>query len=269
MGRRSGGNATVLASEPGRAVPVDGDRRVVEIRVGPSHQTQDGCRTLESLREYRGRRPSSSNVKEFYNTTLERWLKKESIRHFSTLGDAKASIVERFNRTLKSRLYRYFTAANTTQYLDILPSLVQRYNEDVNRSIGMAPKNVTVKNEAEVWQRLYGQVTKTRRRGRLKAGDKVRLSERVKTFKKAYLPQWTEEVFRIQRVIQGPVLMYKVEEFDGTPVKGTFYAEDLQKVTVDDDMLWRVEKVLKRRRGQMLVRWKGWPSKYDSWIKAA
>ena len=40
-------------------------------------------------------------------------------------------------------------------------------------------------------------------------------------------------------------------------------------VTVDDDMLWRVEKVLKRRRGQMLVRWKGWPSKYDSWIKAS
>ena len=64
------------------------------------------------------------------------------------------------------------------------------------------------------------------------------------------------------------MLMYKVEEFDGTPVKGTFYTEDLQKVTVDDDMLWRIEKVLKRRRGQMLVRWKGWPSKYDSWIKA-
>ena len=140
---------------------------------------------------------------------------------------------------------------------------------DLHRSIGMAPKDVTVKNEAEVWQRLYGQVTKTRRRGRLKAGDKVRLSKRVKTFKKGYLPQWTEEVFRIQRVIQGPVLMYKVEEFGGTPVKGTFYAEDLQKVTVDDDMLWRVEKVLKRRRGQMLVRWKGWPAKYDSWIKAS
>ena len=177
--------------------------------------------------------------------------------------------MERFNRTLKSRLYRYFTAASTTQYLDISPSLVQRYNDDVHRSIGMVPKDVTVKNEAEVWQRLYGQVTKTRRRGRLKEGDKVRLSERVKTFKKGNLPQWAEEVFRIQRVIQGPVLMYKVEEFDGTPVKGTFYAEDIQKVTVDNDMLWRVEKVLKRRRGQMLVHWKGLPAKYDSWIKAS
>ena len=47
--------------------------------------------------------------------------------------------------------------------------------------------------------------------------------------------------------------MYKFEEFDGTPGKGTFYTEDLQKVMVDDKMLWRVEKVLKPRRGQMLV----------------
>ena len=196
-----------------------------------------------------GRRPQTLQTdkgKEFYNATVQRWLKQEGIRHFSTLGDAKASIVERFNRTLKPRLYRYFMAANTTRYVDILPCLVQRYNEDVHRSIGMAPRDVNVSNEAEVRQRLYGQVTKTRRRGRLKVGDKVRLSERVKTFKKGYLPQWTEEVFWIRRVMQGPVLMYKVDEFDGTPVKGTFYAEDLQKVTVDDDMLWRVEKVLKR-----------------------
>ena len=104
-----------------------------------------------------GRRPQTLQTdkgKEFYNATLQRWLKKEGIHYFSTLGDAKASVVERFNGTLKLRLYRYFTAANTTEYVDILPSLVQRYNEDVHRSIGMAPKDVNVKNKAEVWQRL-------------------------------------------------------------------------------------------------------------------
>ena len=104
MGRRSSGNATVLASEPGCAVPVDGDRRVVEIRVGLSHQTQL-LKAFESI-VAEGRHPQTLQTdkgKEFYNTTLQRWLKKEDIRHFSTLGDAKASIVERFNRTLKSR----------------------------------------------------------------------------------------------------------------------------------------------------------------------
>ena len=47
-----------------------------------------------------GRRPQTDKGKEFYNATLQRWLKKEGIQHFSTLGDAKASIVERFNRTV-------------------------------------------------------------------------------------------------------------------------------------------------------------------------
>lgn len=77
-------------------------------------------------------------VKEFYNATIQRWWKNEAIHHFSTLGDAKALIVEQFNRMLKSQLYRYFRAANTIQYVDILLSLVQRYIEDVHCSIGVA-----------------------------------------------------------------------------------------------------------------------------------
>ena len=59
---------------------------------------------------------------------------------------------------------------------------------------------------------------------------------------------------------------YKVEEFDGTLVQGTFYEPELQRVTVDDDTLWRIEKVLKRRGDQWYVQWKGWPRKYNGWI---
>ena len=106
MGRRSSGNATVLASEPGRAVPVDGDRRVVAwVRPIKRKTGAELLKAFESI-VAEGRRPQTLQTdkgKEFYNTTLQRWLKKEDIRHFSTLGDAKASIVERFNRTLKSR----------------------------------------------------------------------------------------------------------------------------------------------------------------------
>ena len=65
---------------------------------------------------------------------------------------------------------------------------------------------------------------------------------------------------------KGPLPLYKVVEWDGTPIEGTFYEQDLQKVQVDDHSLFRVDKVLKRKKRQVLVRWKGWPSKYDSWI---
>ena len=63
-----------------------------------------------------GRRPQrlqTDRGKEFYNRTFQQWAQKHGIHHFSTDGDAKAALVERFNRTLKERLYRYFTAANT------------------------------------------------------------------------------------------------------------------------------------------------------------
>ena len=82
------------------------------------------------------------------------------------------------------------------------------------------------------------------------------------------MPSWTE-VFIVTHVRSRPLPTYRVSEWDGTPIKGTFYIQDVQKVDVDDNSLFRVEKVLKRKHGQVLVRWKGWPSKYDSWIDAA
>ena len=202
--------------------------------------------------------------KEFYNRTFQRWVDEQGIHHFSTEGDAKASVVERFNRTLKERLYRYFTAANTLRFDDVLPELVQGYNATRHRSIGMAPQDVTWDNEEAVWKRLYGQRLKSQKKPQFKVGDRVRLNKIHRTFEKGYLPGWTEEVFVVHRVIPGPVPTYEIHEWDDTPVQGTFYEEDLQKVHVSD--VFRIEKVLKRQKDRWLVKWKGWPDKYNSWI---
>ena len=70
----------------------------------------------------------------------------------------------------------------------------------------------------------------------------------------------------MRRVRHGPVPIYKIQEWDGTPVEKTFYQEDLQEVHVPDNALFRVEKVLRKQGPNVLVRWKDWPRKYDSWI---
>jgi len=194
------------------------------------------------------RRPNrlqTDRGKEFYNRTFQRWLEEQGIQHFSTEGDAKASVVERFNRTLKERLYRYFTAANTLRFDDVLPDLVQGYNGTRHRSIGMAPQDVTWDNEEAVWKRLYGPRLKGKKKPQFKVGDRVRLNKIHRTFAKGYLPGWTEEVFVVHRVVPGPVPTYKIREWDDTPVDGTFYEADLQKVHVPDQALFRIEKVLK------------------------
>lgn len=205
---------------------------------------------------------------EFFNKRVQAWFKKNKWHHFVTRGDPKASLVERWHRTLKQRMFRYFTAKNTLKWIDVLPDLVVAYNETYHRSIGMAPLDVNADNEEQVWMRLYKARLKPSRvkKPTLKVGDKVRLQKKHRPFKKGYLPGWTEEVFSVSGIKKGPLPLYKVVEWDGTPIQGTFYEQDLQKVVVDDQSLFRVEKVLKRQKGRALVRWKGWPSKYDSWI---
>ena len=214
------------------------------------------------------RRLQADDGKEFYNKTFQALMKRKDIVHFSTFGDTKASVVKRFNRTLKERLYRYFTVKNTLKYLPVLKDLVMGYNRSYHRSIKMAPDQVTVKNEEQVWKNLYAKrLTGKRSKPKLKKGDRVRLNKKYRIFKKGYLPGWTEEVFVVGRVVKGLVPTYKINEWDGTPVEGTFDNEDLQKVTVKDDDLFRVEKIVKRKGDKVLVRWKGWPDKYDSWIE--
>ena len=153
-------------------------------------------------------------------------------------------------------MYRYFTARNTYRYVDALPALVQGYNVTKHRSIGMPPRDVTWANQHQVWQRLYGTRLARCVRPKWKAGDRVRLQKQHRPFEKGYLPGWTEEVFLIDRAVPGPVVTYKIKEWDGTPVKGTFCEQDVQKVDVPHDALFPVEKVLQRRRQEVNVRWK-------------
>ena len=87
-------------------------------------------------------------------------------------------------------------------------------------------------------------------------GDRVRLNKIHRTFEKGFLPGWTEEVFVVHCVVPGVVPTYKIREWDDTPVKGTFYEADLQKVHVSNEALFlskrylRVKKVKCRSSGK-------------------
>ena len=197
-----------------------------------------------------GRKPinfQTDDGKEFYNKTFQDLMKQKGIHHFSTRGDTKASVVERFKRTSKERLYRYFTVQNTLNFVPVLQDLVKEYNRSYHRSIKMAPDQVTLAKNEDVWETLYGKKRGKFKKPQLKVGDRARLKKKFRQFKKGYLPGWTEEVFVIRSVRSGKIPTYKVEEWDGTSVDGTFYAQDLQKVTVEDDDLFRVEKIVKRK----------------------
>ena len=73
-------------------------------------------------------------------------------------------------------------------------------------------------------------------------------------------------MFVVRKVLPVMTTTNKMEEFDDTPLQGTFYAWDLQKLQLDESSYFRVEKVLKRQKDKLYVKWKGYPAKYNSWI---
>ena len=110
-----------------------------------------------------GRKPRkihSDRGSEFTNRAFQSLLKKKNIGFYHTYNDTKAGIVERFNRTLKQRMYRYFTHKGTLKYLDVLPDIVSTYNKFYQRSIKRTPASVHKSNEKTVWLTLYGKPPK-------------------------------------------------------------------------------------------------------------
>jgi hypothetical protein len=66
--------------------------------------------------------------------------------------DVKCVIVERFNRTLTFKLYKWFTWKNTHRYVDVLEKFVSGYA--VHSSTGMAPSLVSYKDVLRIWERM-------------------------------------------------------------------------------------------------------------------
>ena len=123
---------------------------------------------------------------EFYNAKVQAFFKKQGVNHFSTHGDPHGSVLERWNRTLKTNMFRYFTAHNTLKYIVVLPALVKTHNHTFHRSIQEKPDNVSSKNQTEIWYRLYGTKKEIKvKKPQCQAGDKVRLNKNFAHLKKA------------------------------------------------------------------------------------
>ena len=126
--------------------------------------------------------------KEFLNATFQRRLADLGIQFYiSQNEDIKASVVERFNRTFKTKMWKYFTHRNTARYLDILDDLLYSYNRTRHRTIGCAPIEVTKENESSIRERMYGKEVINKSSAKFKVGDKARISKTRRAFDKGYL----------------------------------------------------------------------------------
>ena len=205
---------------------------------------------------------------EFYNQKFKKLLEDHNIKMYHTFNQGKAVVVERFNRTLKGKMFRYFSANNTYNYISVLPQLVEQYNNTKHSSIGMKPVEASKpSNENTVYLNLYPQTkgTKSRKTPKFKLEDKVRISKKKGTFEKGYTPNWTEEVFTISSIQYTDPITYKITDLNNELIEGSFYEPELQKT---EQETYRIEKIIRRdkKNKRVFVKWKGYSDDFNSWI---
>ena len=139
---------------------------------------------------------------EFTNRIFQKFLNEHDVHFFTTYNEeTKANIVERFNRTLKTKMWKYFTYRETLPYVDVLSDMVASYNHTVHRTIGIPPTEVTWANQTTVFMRLCGRKGSTKS-FKFSPGDRVQLSKANRRFKKGYLLNWTEELLTVVKCIE-------------------------------------------------------------------
>ena len=203
---------------------------------------------------------------EFYNKQVQDLLNENDIKLYSTNNsEIKSSVVERFNRTFKNMMFKKFTENNNTIFYNIIDDLVNEYNNKYHSTIKMSPIEGSKKINEKKIKNIYN-FDKTKKTGKFKIGDRVRLSLEKNIFEKSYEANWTEEIFEIYDIKYSNVPYYYLKDLNGEKIDGSFYEQELQKTNFKKDDLYIIEKVLKTKNDKAYIKWRNYDSSFNSWV---
>lgn len=225
---------------------------------------------------YRPSNLQTDEGKEFTNIRVQKLLKANLVHFYLAKNEViKCAVVERFQRTLMTRISKYFTSKGHHRYIDVLHEFISSYNNTYHRTIRMTPSQATVAETSVVFMNLYGYKNERdmlrdeyKRNPKHEVGTSVRVPKLKNIFEKGYRQTFTDEIFKIDSQNtsqQEPV--YKLKDHRGKVIPGTFYEKEVQKVAANN--LYRVEVLGKRKRGrvtQIRVRYINFPEVQPEWI---
>ena len=162
---------------------------------------------------------------EFYNNVFEKWLSDNDINMYSMYNEGKSEVAERFIRTLKNKLNKHMTATGKNVYYDVLDDVVNKYNNAKHSTIKMKP--IDVKNNKK---RVYID-EHNEKDSKFKVGDRVRISRYKNVFAKGYTPNWSSEIFIVDKINDTVPYTYNLKDLNDEEIIGSFYDKELQKTT--------------------------------------
>lgn len=180
--------------------------------------------TFESIKMY----PAflvTDRGKEFLNSQVNKYLKSRRINLIHPESEIKCAMVERFNRTWKTRLYKYLTHAKTNKWIDAGRKITTAINNSRHRMTGYTPTQVF--RGEEIPKDAVREQTK--RQPKYKVGLLVRMSRTDSVFRKGYRSGWTEEAFQIVEALEGNPPVYRLVDMNGEEISGVIYEPEIVK----------------------------------------
>ena len=206
---------------------------------------------------------------EFYNKDFKSWATKNKITIYSTYGESKSVVVERFIRTLKELITRKFSSTQSRDWVKILPGVLKYYNNKYHTTIKMSPTEASdPMNEVQVYNNVNHEEKVKKKKPKFKVGDQVRISVVKGKFEKGYTPNFSYEVYTVSKVLDTNPITYKLVDYNEDAISGSFYENEMLKTKHPEH--YEVEAILEtRKRGnkkEHLVKFYGWDKKFSEWI---
>lgn len=227
-------------------------------------------RQMIEVDEFTALKFQSDRGGEFYNREVAALLEQHNIILFSTrTTDAKASIVERVNRTILNDLTHAMTRLRTERYLELIPEIQDQYNTRFHTTLKMSP-NAARNLVRTAARNIYSKRLK-KSKIKYRVGEFVRTMLQRRLFSKGYEIKWSREIFRITQVRGTRPVEYAIAALDDTEIDGWWYQEELTRVSEPE--IYEIEQVLNRRgqgrNEEVYVKWLGYGDQHNSWIPAA
>ena len=211
------------------------------------------CKTvMECFKDILGKcgekpeRLNSDRGSELICKQFEKYLKDNEIHHYLSYSLRKCPVIERFNLTIQSLLYKIMRKNNSYEWVRFLDQAMNIYLQ-------------------------YSDANMKQQKAKFSVGDSVRIYKERGTFHRGYNEDFTEEIFTITKVLRNlPVPRYKIKEYSGNDVIGSFFQDEL--IHYNPPEFYEIDVLDTRGMGkkkEYLVHYRGWPNSYDEWKKAS
>ena len=197
----------------------------------------------------------SDKESSFFSKEMLKFFEDNNVKIYYTNSNLKAVVIERFDRSLRELMMKEFVKNNNTVWYNILPKLINFYNDRYHNTIKDKPVNINKLNEKYIKNIIY-KYNITNNIPKFKINDIVRISlKRRELFDKpSDNIKWSEELFKIHSINKANVITYKITDMNNEIIQGIFYEKELQLSKMKEDGLYIIEKIIKKVDDRYLIK---------------